>query len=198
MKSRDLYKNMHYFGQTEWMIWGRIPKEAIISTITAQSLKSYVEAHPELEPLLRLQGIQRSENWKQYKDHLSVTAVGIDTSVGTVIGDFLGFIGIPESYFDSMASKVAKVWRLRGINDKKKMEDYLQGVRLGSSRDHVDNETPVVQDALDGLLQDQALSPQEETDDEFAVRRKRIQMILSGWTSESEGTLIGDDEDSDW
>ena len=196
LRSRDRY-HIDYDGDTEWLIWARVPEEAILSTISIDSLREYIASHPDLESLLHFQRIQKAKTWYGYAPFLKAKAAKIDFSAGQSVGGFLAFSGIPEKYMNSTALSIAKAWKLRKMNDLKKKQDYLNGVYDGYSS-HNDPESSVTE------LGDITSDDEEGYDDDFARRRSRIEAILSGYGGGLEHgrgvepSTEEEDYDTDW
>jgi len=185
LRSRDLY-HIGYDGDTEWLIWARIPGEAILSTISIDSLREYIKSHPDLEDLLHFKRIQKARSWYGYAPFLKAKAAKIDFGVGQTVGSFLAVCGIPQKYMQSTALSIAKMWKFRGLNDGKKNQDYVKGVYAGfaghnSPGDSATDDSPAISD------DDTTQCLEEDSDDDFAKRRRRIEIILSGHIGEMEG-----------
>jgi len=196
LKSRGRY-GLKYEGETEWLVWGRIRKEAIVSTISIDSLRAYSHTHRKLERVFHLNDIQRFKSWKRYTRYLRNNAVEVGSSVGKVVGGFLAFCRIPEAHLESMAVKLGKVWSFRGLKDRKKKQDYVEGVYDGFTG-HDNPEDSATEDLL-AMSDDDTIECLEDSDDDFAKRRRRIETILCGHRSELQGaTSIEDGYNGDW
>lgn len=193
LKSRGRY-HLEYEGETEWLVWARIRKEAMVSTVSIDSLRKYIQRHPELEDLFRFEGIQKARNWYEYSSLLKANAAKIDFSVGQTVGDLLAFFGIPRKYMRATASKLARVWRLQRMTDPKKKEEYLNGVYHGFSiRQSPDSDATEEYSATSHEIKEP--SSDEYTMDEFAARREHIKRVLRGY---SPGVIEISDDDVDW
>lgn len=181
LKSRNRY-HLNYEGETEWLVWARIRKDVMVSTVSIDSLWEYVQSHPALEDLFHFEGIQKAKNWSGYARLLKANATKVDFSVGQTVGDLLAFFGIPRKYVKSTASKLARVWRLSGMRDQRKKEEYLNGVHHGFSiRNSPDSDA--TEDDLTTSDENKETSSDEYTMDEFAARREHIKRVLRGCRS---------------
>jgi len=193
LKSRGRY-HLKYEGETEWLVWARIRKEAIVSTISIDSLRDYVQRHPELEDLFRFEGIQKAKNWYDYSRLLKANAPKIDFSIGQIVGDLLAFLGIPRKYMKSTASKLARVWRLQGMRQQRKKEEYLNGVYHGFTI-HGGADSDATEDDMVTSDHNKGPSSDEYTMDEFTARREHIKRVLRGYRP---GVIEISDDDVDW
>lgn len=181
LKSRNKY-HLKYEGKTEWLVWGRIRKDVMVSTVSIDSLRKYVQSRPELEDLFHFEGIQKAKNWSDYSHLLKVNATKIDFSVGQTVGDLLAFFGIPRKYMKSTASKLARVWRLRGMLDQRKKEEYINGVHHGFTI-HDGADSDATEEYAPTSDENKETSSDEYTMDEFAARREHIKRVLRGCSS---------------
>jgi hypothetical protein len=120
-----------YRARSEWLVWGIIEKEAIVTTFKVENLRRYLTGSPDVCIVLRFPDIESSRNADEYRKRLKGNLNQVGKAAGRVIGKFLGFIELPESYVESAAKKVARDWQLEGNKSQPRLKRYLEGVRLG-------------------------------------------------------------------
>ena len=57
LRRRERYTELDYFGQSEWLIWNKVPASAIVATLSVEDLRKYVKKHSNIERVLSLPGI---------------------------------------------------------------------------------------------------------------------------------------------
>ena len=128
LRSRGRYTELDYFGQTEWLIWNKVPGSAIVATLSVDVLRKYATEHPSVDRVLCFTGIQASKTWFQYHAKIQAVIGKVGFSAGHAIGLAMALWGLPRAHLVSMASKIAHVWRFRDIKDQQKHEEYCKGV----------------------------------------------------------------------
>lgn len=120
-----------YRARTEWLVWGMIGKEAIVTTFKVENLRRYLTGSPDVCIVLRFPEIESSRNADEYRKRLNGNPNQVGKAAGRVIGKFLGFMELPESYVESAAKKVARAWQLKGNQSQPRLRRYMEGVQLG-------------------------------------------------------------------
>lgn len=137
----------------KWLVWGQIESKAIITTFNIAQLRHFLAAAPDVGIVLRLPEIETSENADQYNKNLANNPNQVSAACGRVIGKFLAFTGLPDSYVNNVGSKITRDWQLVGNASKPRLKKYLEGVHRELER---------------------------ARPDEFLSRRRRIEAICSG------------------
>lgn len=119
-----------YFGQGEWLVWGIIPSEAIITTFSTDTLFSISTEYPSIGKLLQLHLIKKAKfNRAPLTRKLGSKNVMSDVHSGRCMGQFLKLLNVPQSHISTLAMLFATKWSWRSPGDKRAA--YLQGVQRG-------------------------------------------------------------------
>ncbi|EFR04460.1 hypothetical protein MGYG_07468 [Nannizzia gypsea CBS 118893] len=119
-----------YFGQGEWLAWGTIPSEAILTTFSTNTLFSISTEYPKIGKLLQLHVIKNAKfNRAPLVRKLGSKKVMADIQSGRCVGQFLKLLNVPQSHISAIALLFAIKWSWRSPGDKR--EAYLQGVQRG-------------------------------------------------------------------
>ena len=158
-----------YNGKGEFIVWREIKKEAILTTVSREALDSYLALHTDLQNILRLDSVRECDNARAWYKLISQDQAPLDSTTGEHIGNFLAFTGLPRSFLDVFAVKMACNWRLQQQNVDHGVELYLNGVRAGFAAYKMEtghNHTA------------QSRQESDEAADTFMERRKRIEFTL--------------------
>lgn len=77
---------MGYRGSQEWLIWGEIPSEAILHTLSFAALLALVNKAVNVGSLLRLDSIDPVSNIARIRSNLQAEPVTLTTRFGAAIG----------------------------------------------------------------------------------------------------------------
>ena len=50
----------------EWLVWGAVPAECVLTVVSVKSIRRYIQAAPSLSRMLHLSQIEASENARSY------------------------------------------------------------------------------------------------------------------------------------
>ena len=158
-----------YNGSGEFIVWRKIDREAILTTISREVLDKYLASHPDLRDILRLDGVRKCENARAWYKLINQAQEPLNAVTGELVGHFLAFTGLPQNYLDVFAVKMAYTWKFQQRNVDHGIESYLNGVRAGFATYKMETGN------------DHAVQPKQELDeavDTFMERRKRIEFTL--------------------
>lgn len=120
-----------YRGRSEWLVWGMIDKNAIITTFKVEALRRFLARSPDVSIVLHFTEIESSRNAKEYREKLKGNVNYVGRASGRVIGKFLACTGLPDSYVESAAKKISRDWQLHGNTSLPRLRAYLEGVQFG-------------------------------------------------------------------
>ncbi|KAI9879598.1 MAG: hypothetical protein M1830_008048 [Pleopsidium flavum] len=146
-----------YRGISEFLVWGEIDSRAIVTTFKVGQLRQFLATAPDVAIILRFPEIQASEDAKEYRSKLAGNPNQVSAACGRVVGKFLAFTGVPDSYVDDIAKKITRNWQLVGNASKPRLRKYFKGVYNGLERARAELEA-----------------------DEFLSRRRHIEAVCSG------------------
>ncbi|KAE8322030.1 hypothetical protein BDV39DRAFT_218917 [Aspergillus sergii] len=169
-----------YNGAGEFFIWGKVHESAIISSFKVSSLLQVASEHPHIESILQLDIIGTYEKaGRPLHQVLSKGPGHLDHQSGSIIGELLARLQVPQQYCHSIGQGIVYSWRL---NTKKgSWQEFIGGVNSGySSLSEVhDPEIP-----LPAILDPDDLDLLEPSSDEDTV-------------TEGESSPDNDDQESD-
>ncbi|PGH13560.1 hypothetical protein AJ79_03553 [Helicocarpus griseus UAMH5409] len=123
-----------YCGWAEWLVWGSIPEEAIVCTISEFRLLEIANVYPDIESVLQVKMIRMFPlNRSELKKHLWKTPTKIDRPDGLIVGNFLKIINLPEEYAEDVGWRISQGWHFT-YKDKAGTSRYLDGVRQGYAK----------------------------------------------------------------
>lgn len=97
-------------GYGEFLIWGRIPKDAIIFTLRASQLDQIAHVHKDISRLLQLSLIRKSFRCNQVlRDRLEERRKSAYKS-GRTLGKLLSLLQFPRIHWENFARWFAKSW----------------------------------------------------------------------------------------
>ncbi len=174
----DCYR---YRGRTEWLVWGSIPGEAILSTFRINILRDFLQSAPDVDIALRLPEIEHSENAKAYRKALKENPNQVNEPCGRVVGKFIAFIGLPDFYIKKVTAKIARDWKLKGNSSIPRLRLYAKGVELGIRQVRGDRKAPDREiSALEHDRKGSHVSKLACKVDDFCERRRYIEATCSG------------------
>ncbi|KAL2000055.1 hypothetical protein VTN02DRAFT_3618 [Thermoascus thermophilus] len=101
-----------YRGYDEFLVWGEIPRRAIICSIKITDLERIATENPDIGALLKLDVIESFEkNRKGMKNKLALGSGRFDRATGMTVGNLLSHVGVPETYADDVSARIASSWR---------------------------------------------------------------------------------------
>ncbi|RAQ52905.1 hypothetical protein AFGD_012507 [Aspergillus flavus] len=169
-----------YNGAGEFFIWGKVHESAIISSFKVTSLLQVASEHPHIESILQLDIIGTYEKAGRPLHQVLAKGPGqLDHQSGSIIGELLARLQVPQQYCHSVGQGIVYSWRL---NTKKgSWQEFIEGMNSGySSLSEVhDPEIP-----LPAILDPDELDPLEPSSDEDTV-------------TEGESSPDNDDQESD-
>lgn len=119
-----------YFGQGEWLVWGVIPPEAILTTFSTDTLFSISTEYPSIGKLLQLHLIKNAKfNRAPLIRKLGSKNIMADMHSGRSVGQFLKLLNVPQPHISTLAMLFATKWSWRSPGDKRAA--FLQGVQRG-------------------------------------------------------------------
>ncbi|KAM5442862.1 hypothetical protein MferCBS31731_002248 [Microsporum ferrugineum] len=119
-----------YFGQGEWLVWGAIPPEAILTTFSTSTLFSISSEYPSIGKLLQLHVIKDAKfNRAPLGRKLRSKNVVADIQSGRYMGQLLKLLNVPQSHIAALSMLFAVKWSFQSPGDKR--ASYLQGVQRG-------------------------------------------------------------------
>ncbi|CAI7587190.1 unnamed protein product [Penicillium glandicola] len=152
-----VYNGWKGFG--EYLVWGRIPIEAIAFTVEIESLEQIVQSHRDVNRLIQISligGVLRCN--EKLREMLALKRKSPFQS-GRTLGKLLTLLQVPAIHWENLACEFAKAW---GWRHKKETVSFHSGVQ--SAPPYKPEE-----------LSDSENYEPPETDED------------SGWTSDSEG-----------
>ena len=158
-----------YNGKGEFVVWRKINREAILTTISREMLDDYLVSHPDLRDVLRLEGVRKCESASAWYKLIDRDQEPLNAVTGALIGHFLAFTGLPRNYLDAFAAKMAYTWRFQQRNIGDGIAFYLNGVRAGFAAYEME---------IGNNCTAQPTQELDEAVDAFMERRKRIEFTL--------------------
>ncbi|KAL4885840.1 hypothetical protein BJY04DRAFT_214038 [Aspergillus karnatakaensis] len=119
-----------YNGAGEYLIWGKIDRDAIICTFKITTLLMISEEHPDIKRLLQLE-LMASEKMirRRLPKKLAETAVRLDDRAGMTIGKLLSILEVPEEHCRTVSEGIAWSWKIK--TRYKPWGGFFEGVELG-------------------------------------------------------------------
>ncbi|KAL2013212.1 hypothetical protein VTN00DRAFT_737 [Thermoascus crustaceus] len=123
-------KISRYQGYDEFLVWGEIPRGAIICSTKITDLERIAANNTDIGVLLKLDVIESFEKIRiSMKNKLSLGNGRFDRATGFTVGKLLRHVGVPERYTDDVAKRIAASWRFKKKQGARTA--YLEGVRIG-------------------------------------------------------------------
>ncbi|MCJ1365014.1 hypothetical protein MMC16_004132 [Acarospora aff. strigata] len=126
--------SFQYRGISEWLVWGMIDRNAVITTFKIKDLRKFLNGAPDVRIVLRFPEIENSRDANSYRKSLKGNLNQVGKACGRVVGKFTAFMAVPDSYVEEVARKIVRNWQLIGCRSPHRMEAYLAGVQLGLSQ----------------------------------------------------------------
>ena len=125
-----------YRGRSEWVVWGVVDHDAIVTTFKIEHLRKQLIGAPDVQIVLRFPEIESAKNAEEYRAKLNNNVNHVSKASGRVVGKFLAFTGMPDPYINTAAKKIARDWALTGKTSLPRLRRFLEGVELGR-REHI-------------------------------------------------------------
>lgn len=126
IKEKGLRIGRKYTGRAEYLIWGSIPEEAIVTTFKISALQQIAERHSDIARLLQLDGIARMKRCGKYLEELIKKGPGrLNKECGSIVGRCLRIVKVPPSLAIDLAILVAEAWM---FPKEGSMPDYIAGI----------------------------------------------------------------------
>ena len=170
-----------YKGGTEWLVWGRVPPEAIVCQFHTSEIWQQALEHPQLEKILQLDVIKAAK-WasllgkKLTPQHLS------SMEIGRELGKLLERLGMPTKYYYDFLFTTRLTWNLQAAPLKELLASAMKcDITMAEKMIQVEYRGP----GLESRLQD-------ATDDDTAEPYvKRIQVQSNTSSTESVFSFAG-------
>ncbi|RAL11331.1 uncharacterized protein BO97DRAFT_330133, partial [Aspergillus homomorphus CBS 101889] len=103
-----------YNGGGEYLIWGKVPSDAIICSFKVSTLKQIADEHDDIAEILQLRTIASyKHNQRSLKDALEKRGGYLDHTSGTIIGKLLSLLQVPFEFSGEVGIGMYYSWRLR-------------------------------------------------------------------------------------
>ncbi|CAL5870091.1 uncharacterized protein PFLUO_LOCUS4325 [Penicillium psychrofluorescens] len=208
-----------YKGYSEFLIWGYVPKEAIVTTFKVSDLETIASTHCQIGQLLQLSKIRKEDNIRpSLRAILAKSFPSLEA--GQIVGKLLECLQIPDAYRTDVALTLAKSWKwrleepkahfLRGVDsvspnlpdtsigmdeyssnsDADFIDDRDEESHMASDKEFLPNESEAEFDTADSS---------SDSDKEETTRRKRAQSPATpACDTATECTFsVHDDDDDD-
>ena len=129
-------------------------------------------------PTFRLDSIERSLGASEYRRLLRQSQLPLSRASGKIVGDFLAFTGLPQSFVDFAALKIARSWYFLGLRNSQRRGAYLRGVYAGYSF-AVETRDDIFQIRRTFIQSITASLEARETHDTFQARRAFIESTMA-------------------
>lgn len=169
----------NYRGRKEWLVWGEIKRAAVVACFTVEDFRRFIHSVPQIVPTLRLNEIENSTRADEYHRRLLESRLPISRASGKIVGRLLAFTGLPKSFVDFAARKIATSWKFLGYDNSQRWKSYLNGVYSGFNLQlaTTHNALQIASNPIPSMR----VSPKAMvTGDTFQDRRARIQSIMAG------------------
>ncbi|KAK4863462.1 hypothetical protein LT330_002240 [Penicillium expansum] len=127
IRTRTLvYRGWQGFG--EYLIWGRVPAEAIAFSVGITSVEHITQSRRDLNRLMQIPVIRSSKRCDdKLRDMLALKRKSPFQS-GRTLGKLLTLLQVPAIHWENLASEFAKAW---GWRHKKEAAVFQSGIRSG-------------------------------------------------------------------
>lgn len=119
-------RNGWYCGVGEYLIWGRVPSQAIVASVKISDLEKIAAEDQEIGELLQVDKIQSHGSCgDKLRRALSTGPGRLDRSSGFTVGRLLKRLEIPQSHTEAVAKNITCSWRF----DRNGMwEEFKEGL----------------------------------------------------------------------
>lgn len=115
-----------YDGRGEFLIWGKVPSEAIVSSFKISDLEQIAAEDDDIGEILQVDQIQKHTG-KRLRSILANGPGRLDHHSGSTIGKLLRLLSIPEIHAENVAINIARSWGIR----RGHWEDFEAGLNSG-------------------------------------------------------------------
>lgn len=125
-------QTLRYTGRTEYLIWGAIPKSAIVMTFRIDDLVKITEQNADIQAVLQLDKIANSPHyWASLTQSLQEGNQKTDVVAGAAIGKLFRLLQVPRDFIEDVAQMMNQSWRFVSEDH---LTEYLRGVWKGSQQ----------------------------------------------------------------
>ncbi|KAL3446543.1 hypothetical protein BJX65DRAFT_116101 [Aspergillus insuetus] len=119
-----------YDGRGEYLIWGSIPKDAIICSFKITTLREIAAKDLDIERFLQLDTIAADKRARRpLHQALENRAMGLNRRTGAAVGRLLSALGVPCEYYKVVSEGLAYSWRIK--SRRKPWGNFNEGVVFG-------------------------------------------------------------------
>ncbi|KAL5338405.1 hypothetical protein BJX70DRAFT_398735 [Aspergillus crustosus] len=119
-----------YNGAGEYLVWGKVERDAIVCTFKITNLLRIAAEHVDIKRLLQLDMIASARrNRFHLHREMAKSAVHLDKRSGMTMGKLLSILEVPEEYCQTVSEGLAYSWRVK--TRTKPWGDFFEGVELG-------------------------------------------------------------------
>lgn len=97
-------------GYGEYLIWGRIPLEAIVFSVEITSFEQIIQSHRDVDRLMQTSLIRSSPRCDQKLRDMLAAKRKSPFQSGRTLGKLLTLLEVPTIHWDNIASRFAKSW----------------------------------------------------------------------------------------
>ncbi|KAJ5748603.1 uncharacterized protein N7511_010299 [Penicillium nucicola] len=117
-------------GYAEYLVWGQIPAEAIVSTLDIETVQLIAQLNRDVNRLLQPQLIQAMPRCNQKLRDILATRHKWQSSFkcGLTLRKLLVYLQVPQTHWEKIAPKFAHCWGWKYVGEKREfMEGALSG-----------------------------------------------------------------------
>ncbi|KAL2848162.1 hypothetical protein BJY01DRAFT_246489 [Aspergillus pseudoustus] len=119
-----------YDGRGEHLVWGSIPKVAIVCAFKITTLREVAASDPDIARFLQLDTIAAYKRARRpLHQAMAKRAMYLDQRVGAAIGRLLSSLGVPKEHYKAISEGLAYSWRIK--TRRIPWRDFFEGVDLG-------------------------------------------------------------------
>lgn len=109
-------RNGWYCGVSEYLIWGKVPTEAIVSSFKVSELEKIASEHKDIGDMLQVNKMQNfkttvGSSRKSLRTMLSKGPGKLDHDSGLVVGKLLKLLNISKTYSEGVALNFTRSWQ---------------------------------------------------------------------------------------
>ncbi|KAJ5774239.1 hypothetical protein N7457_009135 [Penicillium paradoxum] len=113
-------------GYGEYLIWGHIPTEAIVSTLEIARLEEIANSHRDINRLMQISLISSLKYCDNHLRDMLASKTKSPFKSGRTLGKLLTLLQVPMVHWDNIAPRFAKTW---GWKSKKEVVQFCNGVK---------------------------------------------------------------------
>ena len=136
----DLQLPKNYKGFTEHLVYGFIPREACVASLSAIDLQHFRQRYPRSAAVLQMNFIETTKKACSLSRSFEGTTVKLDSVSGEAVGNFLSTWTKPPpiKYVEAIALKIARAWKLDGYRAMTGKEAFLDAVSRAFTKSKAD------------------------------------------------------------